>query len=71
MLKNTIITILLGITGVTAVSAYYQYEEIHSFRLFEVYGVEIIRFVDPDNGNVCYLGRDGYNVNLGGISCVK
>ncbi len=31
-------------------------------------GLDVIKFVDPDNGNVCYLAVGRYK---GGISCVK
>jgi hypothetical protein len=47
-----------------------------SFRIFdtEYYKVKgwdslsISKFVDPDNGNLCYVSKQGYS---GGISCLK
>ena len=42
------------------------------FREFEIQDGSLVRFVDPDNGNICYLYRDGWNgASVGGISCVN
>ena len=59
--------VLVACTAIMRVKA----EDVQiPYRVLEVERYELKRFVDPDNGNVCYLGeREGYAIYS--ISCVK
>jgi len=61
------IIILVAILFPLTVGAYLTKVD---YRIFSVGYYDILRFVDPDNGNICYITQKcGYA--CGGISCVK
>lgn len=71
---KTLITIFMGLSIASiayAVDVDYSIETMEfgvpAFRSY----VYVVRFVDPDNGNICYL-TPAYDNRAGqGISCVK
>lgn len=66
--------ILLGIVigaGIMFGGYAFAYGEI-PYRAFIAADEEIVRFVDPDNGNICYMvGRTTIGSKNASISCVK
>ncbi len=63
--------IVCAVVGVCCVaSGVWAGEPEIGTRIFHVAGYKIIKFIDPDNGNVCYISAlSGYGG--GGVSCLK
>lgn len=57
--------LIIFIVGLNVVRAN---EKLIPFRTYTVSHYVIVRFIDPDNGNICYVDSLG---NEGGISCLR
>lgn len=64
-----IIIVLVIVILFLGVRVFADYDSV-SYRTLIVNDIRIYRFVDPDNGNVCYMTQpDTYKGS--GIGCVK
>lgn len=82
MKKYIIIFVLIAVlfsSGIVFAKEKIFLPEKLSFRVFDTSAYKdiqdnywnkllVMKFVDPDNGNICYISKNSYS---GGISCLK
>lgn len=83
MTKNKLIiigAIIIFLLAITSVFADIIVTRITNTKVFYVEGNYgdyapsrwiVTKFVDPDNGNVCYVSKSWGDSRSGGISCIK